>query len=77
MPLVHHESRGLESCFSLGREALSFENGPELLDAVERAARERESIGTAGRERVERDHTWDARLGDMLTSWPQAQVIAA
>lgn len=77
VPLVHHESRGLESCFSLCREALSFENGPELLDAIERAARERESIGTAARERVERDHTWDARLGDMLTRWPQTQVIAA
>lgn len=77
VPLVHHATNGIELAFTLGREALIFERGPELIEGVQRAARERTVIGEAGRSRVERDHTWDARLGDMLSAWPKAQVRAA
>lgn len=67
--LVHHRTAGLEAAFDVGTEALAFERGPELLDAVDRVRgsdAERARLGDAGRARLERSHTWRQRLIQML-----------
>jgi hypothetical protein len=55
--LISDDRPALHAAFEVGREVLAFSR-PEELPALVRTVTDR-SIGTAGRARVEREHTWD------------------
>ncbi len=66
---VHHATRGLERCFDPGEDAMVFERGPELLEAVRALgadSQRRSEIADSMRERVRTEHTWAARLEELF-----------
>jgi hypothetical protein len=68
-PLVCHYVPGLEREFKNWEHCVWYTNTEELVDAVSRLLRDAElrtRIGTAGREEVVKNHTWEARVRDLL-----------
>lgn len=69
VPCLHHDTIGLADAFDLGREALTFTRGPELLGAVRDLIRDdarRQRLADAMRTRARADHTWGRFLVRVL-----------
>lgn len=71
--VIHPYIKGLEDCFELGKEIVSYEydNFEELKSKIDYYIEhpiEREEIRKAGHERTKRDHTFTNRLKDMLNT---------
>lgn len=78
--VIHHDSRGIERCFLPGEEMLTFTRGPVLLDHVSQLradARLRRAMGDRARARVERSHSWDARLRAWIADTPDQAASSA
>lgn len=68
-PLVCHYIPGLESEFENGKHCLWYQNEAELVGHVRRLLSDKAlaaRIGAAGREEVIKNHTWEARIKDVL-----------
>lgn len=66
---VHHASLGAASCFEPGEETLLFERGPALLGSVRSLAADRalrRRLADCMHARATSDHTWDARLAQVI-----------
>lgn len=66
---VHHHTRGLDGLFVPGHQVLTFDHPATLLDRVNTllgSQRDRVAMGAAMHERATQQHTWQARLTDML-----------
>jgi len=70
VPMAHLYRRGLEDCFVPGEEVLTFESPREARDRIAALLSDpprRDAMVAAAYERVQRDHTWKARLPQMLS----------
>ncbi|HVZ94620.1 MAG TPA: glycosyltransferase [Phycisphaerales bacterium] len=66
---IHHDSLGLSDSFEPGEEIITFDRGPELLDAVRALSSDdslRRRIAEAMHARFRADHTWQHRLPALL-----------
>jgi spore maturation protein CgeB len=69
--MLHNWNKGLESFFEIGTEIAAFRRPREAVDQVEALLSDdarRRAMGDAARARLERDHSWDTRLGRLLTA---------
>jgi len=69
VPCIHHAGHGLAEAFEPGSEILTFTRGPELLRHVRQVApdiKARRALAGAAHQRLVWNHTWDARLSEML-----------
>lgn len=68
VPCLHHETRGLGDVLVPGREVLAFSNIQQALEHIRRGDADLREVATAALERVKREHTWEARLRQMLAA---------
>lgn len=69
VPCLHFHSKHLDECFTPGQEIMTFDNGPDLHDAIlELSAndKKRTALAEAIRERGMADHDWANRVVTML-----------
>ena len=69
VPCLHFQTQQLDECFDDETEILTFNNGPQLLDAVRELAsdpKRRADLAEAAHARGARDHDWEKRVIEML-----------
>jgi len=69
--MLHNEATGLADFFKLESEAFSFATPKQARQIVQRLLDDpakRRSVGAAARARLEKDHSWDARLERLLAA---------
>jgi len=73
VPMAHLFRKGIEDCFELGEEVLTFQTPREARDRIAALlgdAKRRETMAAAAHARLRRDHTWLVRLPEMLALLP-------
>ncbi len=66
--LTDHKAR-MDGLFEIGTELAVYQDVDDVVPAIERYLNDesaRNSIATAGKRRVERDHTYEVRMGELI-----------